>query len=72
MRREDPLGQALHGAGGERQKTLPHARRAPGSGAPIGNQNALKSGLFTREAIAERRALQDLIRSARQLALKIT
>ena len=22
MRREDPLGQALHGAGGERQKTL--------------------------------------------------
>ena len=44
---------------------------AAGSGAPIGNQNALKSGLFTREAIAERRALRDLIRSARQLALKI-
>ena len=22
MRREDPLGQALHGAGGERQKAL--------------------------------------------------
>ena len=44
---------------------------APGSGAPQGNKNALKSGLFTREAIEERRALQDLIRSARQLALKI-
>ena len=44
---------------------------APGSGAPIGNQNALKSGLFTREAIAERLKLRDLIRSARQLALKI-
>jgi len=44
---------------------------APGSGAPPGNKNALKSGLFTREAIEERRALQDLIRSARQLALKI-
>jgi len=44
---------------------------APGSGAPIGNQNALKRGLFTREAIEERRALRDLIRSARQLALKI-
>jgi DNA-nicking Smr family endonuclease len=41
---------------------------APGSGAPIGSQNALKSGLFTREAIEERRALRDLIRSARQLA----
>jgi hypothetical protein len=44
---------------------------APGSGAPFGNQNALKSGLFTRAAIEERRALQDLMRSARQLALKI-
>ena len=44
---------------------------AAGSGAPIGNQNALKTGVFTREAIEERRALQDLMRSARQLALKI-
>jgi glucans biosynthesis protein len=44
---------------------------AAGSGAPIGNHNALKTGLFTREAIEERRALRDLIRSARQLALKI-
>ncbi len=44
---------------------------APGSGAPPGNQNALKSGLFTREAIEERRALRDLMRSARQLARKI-
>lgn len=44
---------------------------AAGSGAPIGNQNALKTGLFTREAIEERRALRDLMRSARQLALKI-
>ena len=44
---------------------------APGSGAPQGNKNAMKSGLFTRKAIEERRALRDLIRSARQLALKI-
>ena len=44
---------------------------APGSGAPKGNQNALKSGLYTREAIAERRTVRDLIRSARQLAQKI-
>ena len=71
MRRENPLGQALHVAGGERQKALPHARRRRGSGAPPGNKNALKIGLFTREAIEERRALRDLIRSARQLALKI-
>ena len=44
---------------------------APGSGAPLGNKNALKFGLFTHEAIEERRRLQALIRSARQLALKI-
>jgi hypothetical protein len=35
---------------------------ADGSGAPLGNQNALKHGRFTRKAIAERRALRDLIR----------
>ena len=43
---------------------------AAGSGAPRGNKNALKIGLFTREAIEKRRAWRDLIRSARQL-LKI-
>jgi len=37
---------------------------APASGAPQGNKNALKIGLFTRQAIEE-------LRSARQLALKI-
>ena len=35
---------------------------AKGSGAPKGNQNALKHGLYTREAIAERKALRDYIR----------
>ncbi len=35
---------------------------AKGSGAPKGNQNALKHGLYTRQAIAERKALRDLIR----------
>ena len=33
MRRENPLGQALHVAGGEGQKTLPHARRRRRVGA---------------------------------------
>jgi hypothetical protein len=28
---------------------------APGSGAPQGNQNALKHGLYTKEAIVERK-----------------
>jgi hypothetical protein len=30
---------------------------APGSGAPHGNKNALKHGLYTRDAIEERRQL---------------
>jgi hypothetical protein len=44
---------------------------APGSGAPIGNKNALKVGLYTREAIAERRKLSELMRESRNLLLKI-
>ena len=35
---------------------------AKGSGAPIGNKNALKHGMYTREAMAERRAVRDMIR----------
>ena len=44
---------------------------APGSGAPRGNKNALKHGLFTGEAIAERRKLRELERQSRELLLKI-
>jgi uncharacterized protein YjcR len=40
---------------------------APGSGAPRGNQNALKHGLFTKEAIEERRQVRALIRESRKL-----
>ena len=40
---------------------------APGSGAPKGNQNALKHGRYTRDAIAERRALSQLLRESRRL-----
>ena len=39
---------------------------APGSGAPRGNQNALKHGLYTKEALEDRRALRELMRDARQ------
>ena len=38
---------------------------ASGSGAPIGNKNALRHGHYTAEAIAERRALAAVIRSSR-------
>jgi uncharacterized protein YjcR len=44
---------------------------APGSGAPRGNQNALKHGLYTREAFAERRQLSELVRQSRELIAKI-
>jgi hypothetical protein len=37
---------------------------AADSGAPLGNQNALKHGRFTREAIAHRRAIRQLLRQA--------
>ena len=40
---------------------------AKGSGAPIGNQNALKHGQFTREAIEHRRQVMDLIRKSREM-----
>jgi uncharacterized protein YjcR len=39
----------------------------PGSGAPRGNQNALKHGLYTREAIEERRQIRTLMRQSRLL-----
>lgn len=37
---------------------------APGSGAPPGNHNALKHGRYTRQAIADRKALRELIRQS--------
>jgi hypothetical protein len=40
---------------------------ARGSGAPRANQNARKHGLFTGDAIAERRQIQALLGEARKL-----
>jgi uncharacterized protein YjcR len=40
---------------------------AKGSGAPKGNQNALKHGGFTREVLQRRAKLSQLLREARQL-----
>ncbi len=39
---------------------------APGSGAPRANQNARKHGLFTRDAIVERKRIQALLGDARK------
>ena len=40
---------------------------AEGSGAPSGNQNARRRGLFTGDAIAERKQIQALVGEARKL-----
>jgi uncharacterized protein YjcR len=37
-----------------------------GGGAPKGNKNALKHGLYTAEAIETRRAIAALMKQARQ------
>jgi glucans biosynthesis protein len=42
---------------------------AEGSGAPKGNKNALKHGLYTHKALDERRRLRKLMADARK-ALK--
>ena len=44
---------------------------AYGSGAPRGNKNALRHGLFTRKAIAERKRVRELLRQTRKLMLQI-
>jgi hypothetical protein len=40
---------------------------AKGSGAPQGNKNALKHGVYTREALERRAQMRALIREAREL-----
>jgi uncharacterized protein YjcR len=44
---------------------------APGSGAPRGNKNAIKHGFYTREAIAQRRQLVELMTQSRKLLSEI-
>ena len=45
---------------------------AEGSGAPKGNKNALKHGLYTREALEERRQLRQLIKASREMLKDLT
>jgi hypothetical protein len=40
---------------------------ARGSGAPIGNRNALRHGRYTAQAIGFRREIQALLRASREL-----
>jgi hypothetical protein len=45
---------------------------APGSGAPPGNQNALKHGVFTKEARERRAHLSKLMREANRLLKELS
>ena len=45
---------------------------AEGSGAPIGNRNALKSGFYTKEAMGKRKQLKGMIRSFRKTLKELT
>jgi uncharacterized protein YjcR len=38
-----------------------------GGGAPLGNQNALRHGIHTAEAIATRQAIRELLRNNHEL-----
>ena len=40
-----------------------------GGGAPKGNKNALRHGLYTAEAIAMRQAIRELLRESRELVI---
>jgi hypothetical protein len=44
---------------------------AAGSGAPKGNRNALKHGVYTTEAIDWRKQINQLMRSSRALNAQI-
>jgi hypothetical protein len=44
---------------------------AKGSGAPVGNSNALKTGLHTRTMIEQRHQLGQLIRQSRKTLREI-
>jgi len=61
-------------AGGSCRAPAMHDKRrcrmhggAPGSGAPRRNQNARRHGLFTKDAIAERKRIQTVLGEARTL-----
>ncbi|WFU22949.1 HGGxSTG domain-containing protein [Bradyrhizobium sp. CB1717] len=44
----------------------------PGCGAPLGNRNARKHGLFARETIDERRQIESLLDDALKLLRNLT
>ena len=70
MRSEDtprePVSVASDG-----ERPLPDAR-GPVTGAPKGNQNALKHGRYTAKALDDRREIAALLRAIRELAKEVS
>jgi len=64
--RQNPLGGACRSPAVHGKKRCRMHGGAQGSGAPRANQNARKHGLFTRDAIAERRQIRALLGEARR------
>jgi hypothetical protein len=61
------MAPAVGGVVGRRCRM--HGGHSPG--APIGNAFALKTGLHTRNAIAERRKFSELLKGARAVAASV-
>jgi len=65
---QNAVGQALRVSGGKRKKALPNAWWCAGiRGSARQQEHSLKHGLYTREAIEERRQLRTLMRQSRLL-----
>jgi hypothetical protein len=69
--RKNPLRRRVPLAGGARQEALPHARRCGGIRRAKGKPKPRKHGLFSRDAIEERREIQALLGEARKLLEEI-
>jgi hypothetical protein len=63
LRRQDPLGQVFSIRGKRRCRK----GGATGLGAPRKNKNALKHGVFTKEAVEEWKQFQALIGQTRKM-----
>jgi hypothetical protein len=64
---QNPLRRFVPLAGDAWQRRYRMHGGAPEFGAPRGNQNARKHGLFTKVAIAEHKRIQALLADARKL-----
>jgi hypothetical protein len=67
LRRQNPGREIVPRAGDARKRRCRMHGGAPESGAPRGNRNARRHGLFTGKAIAEREQIGALLDEARKL-----